>query len=475
MSKKLFTLLSILVLASMMLAGCGSPAPVAPAATTAPAAPVAPAATTAPAAPVAPPTSAPAATTAPVAAPTTVAAPKADLVLGSWRVDDVDAWTKIIAEFNKQYPTITIKFDPTNPPDYNATLQTQLTTGTGPDLLFVRSFEVGRGLFSSGYLTSLKTLPGLSDAFDTATLAPWASDSGDPFAVPIAAVSNGIFYNQDVFTAQGIAVPKTWEDLMAAAKKLKAAGITPFSNGLKDEWDINEVVWMGLVPSVIGGLDGRTAYLNGGRCFNDASMLASFQEIADLKPYLPNGFAAIGVNDAENLFIQGKAAMMFDGSWSTKIYEQAAPSFKWSVFQIPGPAGKDLYETFHIDAAIGMNAATKNPEAAKIFLQWLETKDFNDTFANNVPGFFPMSKTATTITDPIAATFLTFNQQAKGTDIRFTWDSIMSPPSGMQSAYNLALAGEDAILKGQMTPQQAADSLQTGLAAWYAPAKTCKK
>jgi len=64
------------------------------------------------------------------------------------------------------------------------------------------------------------------------------------------------------------------------------------------------------------------------------------------------------------------------------------------VERLPDPrAGrKDLYETFMIDSAIGMNAATKNPEAAKIFLEWLETKDFNDTFANNVPGFFPMSK-----------------------------------------------------------------------------------
>ena len=415
------------------------------------------------------------ATAASTEAAATVAVPKADLVLGSWRVDDADTWAKILAEFNKQYPSITVKFDPTNPPDYNATLQTQLTTGTGPDLFFVRSFEVGRGLFTGGYIGTLKDLPGLNTAFDKATLAPWASDSGEPFAVPIAAVSNGIFYNQDMFAAQGIAVPKTWEDLMAASKKLKAAGITPFANGLKDEWDINEVVWMGLLPSVIGGLDGRMAYLNGDRCFNDPTMVSSFQEIADLQPYLPNGFAAIGVNDAENLFIQGKAAMMFDGSWSIKIYEQAAPSFKWSVLQIPAPAGKDLYETFHIDAAIGMNATTKNPEAAKLFLQWLETKAFNDAFANNVPGFFPMSKTPTTINDPIAAAFLTFNSNAKGTDIRFTWDKIQSGPTGMQGAYNLALAGEDAILKGQMTPQQAADSLQNGLAQWYTPAKTCKK
>jgi raffinose/stachyose/melibiose transport system substrate-binding protein len=390
-------------------------------------------------------------------------------------VDDADAWGKILVAFNQKYPNITVKFDPTNPTDYNATLQTQLETGTGPDLFFVRSFQVGRDLFDNKHLASLKDLPGLSDAVSAASNAPWATDSGEPYAVPIAAVAQGIFYNQDMFAANGISVPTTWEDLMAAAKKLKAAGITPFSNGLKDEWDINEVVWMGLLPSAIGGRDARLAYLNGQTCFNDAKMVASFQQIADLQPYLPKGYQAIGVNDAENLFVQGKAAMMFDGSWSIKIYEQDAPTFKWNVFQIPAPAGKDLYETFHVDAAIGMNATSKNPDAAKTFLQWLLTKDFNDTFANNIPGFFPMSNTPTSITDPVASTVLGFNSASKGTDFRFTWDKIMSPPSGQQSAYNVALAGEDAILKGQMTPQQAADNLQTALAAWYDPAKTCKK
>ena len=57
---------------------------------------------------------------------------------------------------------------------------------------------------------------------------------------------------------------------MAAAQKLQDAGVTPFANGTKDAWDINEVVMMQLIPSNIGGYEGRMAYLNGERCFNDA-------------------------------------------------------------------------------------------------------------------------------------------------------------------------------------------------------------
>jgi raffinose/stachyose/melibiose transport system substrate-binding protein len=446
---KLFALLAVVGL----LAACGSPA-----------------------APAAVPTAAPVATEAPVAtvAPTAAAEP-VTLTLGSWRVDDVDAWTAIAKAFNEDYPNITLKFDPTNPPDYNATLRTQLETKTAPDVFFVRSFATGRELFDQGYIASLKDLPGITDTFTDASRAPWATDAGEPYAVPIIAVSHGIYYNMDLFAKNGITVPTTWEELMADAQKLKAAGVVPFANGTKDAWDINEVVMMQLIPSNIGGYEGRMAYLKGDRCFNDADMVAAYQRIADLKPFLPEGFEATDYYGAQQLFSQGQAAMMFDGSWSTGGFEKDATDFKWSVFAAPAPKGKDSYVTFHIDAAIGANAASKNLEAAKTFLAWLETPKFAGLLGNQLPGFFPLGKDVPQLSDPIAQTFMSFNTQAKGTDIRFVWEKLLAAPSGSVDAYTEMNNDVISILKGEMTPQQAADKLQAALAGWYEPAKTCKK
>ena len=53
--------------------------------------------------------------------------PKAEkvvLTMGSWRADDVDAWTKLLAEYEK-VSGVLIQFKPTNPPDYNASLRLQ--------------------------------------------------------------------------------------------------------------------------------------------------------------------------------------------------------------------------------------------------------------------------------------------------------------------------------------------------------------
>ncbi|MGE5642681.1 MAG: ABC transporter substrate-binding protein [Byssovorax cruenta] len=466
MSKKFFALLSVLVLASMILAACGGGQP---AATEAPAETQAPVQTEAPAVTEAP-------TTAATEAPATQAAGEpVTLTLGSWRVDDVDAWTAITEAFHQDYPNITVKFDPTNPPDYNATLRTQLETGTGPDLFFVRSFATGRELFDQGYIASLKDLPGIKDNFTDAARAPWSTEDGEPYAVPIIAVSHGIYYNQDLFEANGIAVPTTWEELMAAAQKLKDAGVTPFANGTKDAWDINEVVMMQLIPSNIGGIEGRMAYLNGDRCFNDADMVAAFQRIKDLQPFLPQGFEATSYYDAQQLFDQGQAAMMFDGSWSTPAFEKDATDFKWSVFPAPPPEGKDQYVTFHIDAAVGANAASKHLPEAMTFLEWLEGPKFAELLGNQLPGFFPLSKDAPKLSDAIANTFMGFNQQAKGVDIRFFWEKLLAAPSGQVDAYTAMNNAVIAVLKGEQTPQEAADSLQTAVAGWYEPAKNCKK
>ena len=64
------------------------------------------------------------------------------LTMGSWRADDVTAWTNLLAEYKKA-TGVEIQFKPTNPPDYNATLRLQLDGGTGPDLMFARSYDTG--------------------------------------------------------------------------------------------------------------------------------------------------------------------------------------------------------------------------------------------------------------------------------------------------------------------------------------------
>jgi raffinose/stachyose/melibiose transport system substrate-binding protein len=391
---------------------------------------------------------------------------KVQLTMGSWRADDVAQMTKLLAAFTQKYPNITIKFDPTNPPDYNAALRLQLQSGIGPDLMYARSYDTGIQLFKDGYFADVTDLPGLKKVYSDLARAPWADPNGKSFAVPFCAVSHGVYYNQDIFKKYNLSVPKTWEDFLSLCAKLKAAGVTPIANGLADQWDINEVVLMNIAPDFIGGAQGRLDYESGKTPFNDAKMVALFQAMKDLAPFCPKGFEALTYNDENALFVNQKAAMYFDGSWTMASFKDM--KFSWSVFAPPAPKGKKTVVTFHPDSGIAMNPATKYPAEAKLFLQWLYSDEAAATVSNTIPtGFFPIAKNAAKITDDHANAFLQMSM-ANPTDVRLVWPKLMS---GSPSGYNLLQDGAIAVMTGTKTPKQAADDLAAGLAKWYPPKK----
>ncbi|RPJ20553.1 MAG: extracellular solute-binding protein, partial [Planctomycetaceae bacterium] len=272
-------------------------------------------------------------------------------------MDDVAQMETILAAFNEQYPNIEITFDPTNPPDYNATLQSQFETGTAPDLMYLRSFATGRGLWDQGFLADISDLPGLHENFTPEALSVWATEDGTNYGVPFIAVSHGIYYNVDLFNELGIEIPETWEELLAAAQTLKDNGYDAFANASGDPWTIAEIVFMNLAPTFIGGYEGRMAYLNGERCFNDEHAVAAFQAVADLAPYVPEDQAALVYYDSQQIFLMGEAGMWLGGSWDIPLFESEAPDFEWSVFAVPAPEGQEEeYVTFHLDAGMGINA-----------------------------------------------------------------------------------------------------------------------
>jgi len=388
------------------------------------------------------------------------------LVMGSWRADDVEQMKGLLAEYTKTHPNVIIEFKPTNPPVYNATLRLQLTSGTGPDLMYARSYATGLQLFTDGYFADVSNIPGLKENFTEGARSPWMTPDGKSFAIPFVAVSHGVYYNKDIFKKLGLSVPETWEDFLKVCEKIKSAGITPIANSLGDEWDIAEVVFMSIAPNFIGGREGRLAYESGKRPWNDANMVATFQAMKDLVPYLPAGFEALNYNDSNALFATGKAAMYFDGSWSLGTF--AGVPFQWGVFAPPPPKGKTPQICFHADAGITMNTKTKYPKEASEFLAWIASKEGATVAAKYLPtGFYPMINAPITIADPHANEMLALNK-GRGLDVRLAWPRLME---GEPSGYNLIMYGSIQVMKGIKTPQQAADDMAAGLAKWFKPTK----
>ncbi|MDR0637016.1 MAG: extracellular solute-binding protein [Treponema sp.] len=348
-----------------------------------------------------------------------------------------------------------MQFRPTNPPDYNATLRLQLDGGTGPDLMYARSYAPGQELFNAGYFADCSDIPGVKQNFSAANLAPWQMPDGKMFAVPFAAVSHAAYYNKTIFAKEGLSVPQTWADFLALCETLSAKGYTPLANGVADEWDILEVFYLAFLPNYVGGGAERVAYESGAKKLNDANFVASFQAVADTAKYLPKGFESVTYNDSQALFNTQQAVMFLDGSWTAGVYADAP--FEWGLFAIPAPAGRPTLITFHPDMAITYNKATKYPQECQDFLAWLASPEGAATASKALPvGFFPMISAPITLDDPHANEFLALNN-GKETDARFVWPKFLDLYAPMNQAVIK-------VLKGEQTPQQAANDMEAAAA-----------
>ena len=380
---------------------------------------------------------------------------KAVLVMGSWRADDTAQINNLLDEYRKIKPDVEIQFRPTNPPDYNATLRLQLEGGTGPDLMYARSYATGQELFSAGYFGDCSDIPGVRQNFTASNSAPWQMPDGRNFAVPFAAVSHAVYYNKTIFQKEGLSIPQTWEDFLTLCGTLASKGYTPLANGVADEWDILEVYFLGLLPNFIGGADARQQYESGAKKLNDDNFAAAFQAMADSAKYLPRGYESVTYNDSQALFNTQQAVMFMDGSWTAGVYDGAP--FEWGLFAMPAPQGKSTAICFHPDMAITWNAKTKYPQECKDFLAWIASREGASTASAALPlGFFPMINASIRLSDSHANEFLSLNS-GKETDARFVWPKFMDLYAPMNQAVIQ-------VIKGEITPRQAADQMETAAA-----------
>jgi raffinose/stachyose/melibiose transport system substrate-binding protein len=389
------------------------------------------------------------------------------LTFGAWRSDDVVQMERILAKFHDSHPNIIVKFDPTDPPEYDAATRTQLVTGTGTDLYYLRSSGISFDLYNEGHFVAIDDLPGL-DNITPEAIKTWTADDGRVFGVGYIATSTSIYYNIDVFDELGLEVPKTWGSLLDAAQIIQNAGYTPFANASGDSWTIGTLLIQNWIPNIIGGSQGREAYQSGEKCLYDDNWVRVYQHVADIAPYLPEGQQALTYYDSQQLFLMGEAVMWFGGSWDIPQFELEEPGFNWSVFPIPPMSlGDPTYLLWELDAGVGINAASAHIEEAKIFLSWLTTKESATLLASELPGFFPMIKDAITIDNPYAQAFLDMRANVDGTDIRFYM------PAGQPTAYSLFMDNAIKILRAEMTPEEAAQSLYDGVSSWHEGQANC--
>jgi raffinose/stachyose/melibiose transport system substrate-binding protein len=404
-----------------------------------------------------------------LAAASSFASQAGTLTIESWRVDDKALWEDVLLPaFSKANPSITVKFSPTAPPEYNSALVARLTGGTAGDLITCRPFDVSLDLYKKGQLDKLNGLPGLANFPDSAQVA-WQTDDGrDTYCVPMASVIHGFFYNKKVFAELGLKAPATEAEFFATLDKIKAAGkVAPIAMGTADQWETNQIVFTSIGANYWKGEDGRKALIAGKKKFTDADVTGVWDTMAKWSAYLPKGYQAQGYGDSQNLFAAGKAAIYPAGSWDIGYFEQNGLK-DFGAFPPPvRKAGDPCYISDHTDIGMGINSKSKNKADAQVFLNWLSSKEFADLYTNKVTGFFSLSKHNIAVQDPVAQEMVSWRGKCKST-IRLN-AQVMS--RGTPSMENELWTVGSQVMNGKMTGAEAGARIQAGYAKWHKPAQ----
>jgi raffinose/stachyose/melibiose transport system substrate-binding protein len=389
------------------------------------------------------------------------------LTIESWRNDDLAIWQdEIIPAFEEENPNIEVTFAPTAPAEYNAALAAKLEGGTAGDLITCRPFDQSLELFNQGHLATLNDLPGMANFGDVAKSA-WITDDGsDVFCVPMASVIHGFIYNEDAFDELDLDVPETEDEFFAVLDAIRADGTyEPLAMGTADQWEAATMGFQNIGPNYWAGETGRLALISGDQKLTDQAYVDTLSTLGRWADYLPPGYEAVAYPDSQNLFTLGRAAIYPSGSWEIGLFNDQA-DFDMGAFKPPVKnAGDTCYISDHTDIALGLNAASPNADAAKVFLDWVASTEFAELYANALPGFFSLSNEPVDLDDPLAKEFVSWRDECDST-IRNSYQILSR---GEPNLENELWAVSASVLNGTLTPADAAQRLQDGLDAWYTP------
>jgi multiple sugar transport system substrate-binding protein len=221
-----------------------------------------------------------------------------------------------------------------------------LLAGKGADLMIVNLFdgtsawlENGASVPVDGYVKQW----GLDKVIQADALADWSAKTGSGAiqGFPFAGFTWPIWYNKSLLAKAGIkSVPQTTDQLITAAKALRAKGIAPIVVGGSD-WSGNKL-WSQIIESYMPPAEAKKVFANGGYCSSKNAMkgIDLFVKLRDAGVFV-NGIEGYTADQMNTAYYTGKAAIMPAGSgidWDMVVFKGLT---------IKGVYGREIFETWY--------------------------------------------------------------------------------------------------------------------------------
>lgn len=220
--------------------------------------------------------------------------------------------------FEKSHPGVKVEIVMRGVDEHKTALRVAAGSDKGPDVymswaglgLGGEYVKAGLSKDASPYYQKY----GWNDRLTTPSLAFSKSYGSGQHGVPFRFSGEGLYYNKAMFKQAGITEePKTYDDLVAAAKKLKAAGIPAFTFGGSVNWHLMRLMDEILETTCGASLHDQLKSMQVDWSKTDCATKAFTEMQMWGQNYILSPFMGITQQQSFSLFLAKRAAMMLEG------------------------------------------------------------------------------------------------------------------------------------------------------------------
>lgn len=316
------------------------------------------------------------------AAPIPTGPVEGDLSFAHWRAEDLEVFEQLIARFVEEHPDVSVQQNVSPSNDYQSTALQLIRDGEVGDVFTAFRGAQFTDMVSAGVYSELTDQP-VVDRYDPALIGTGAAD-GTQYGLPYQLVFLMAITNEDLLEQTGASeLPDSWDAFLALCEELKGQGVTPIAwpgGDLGNAGQMLNAMVMNNAPS-----DDMFAKIESGdyKCTDDW-FVTTLRQYAQLRPYFQPNATGTAVEPTQQLFAQGRAAMLYTGSYHMAAVRGLGAQFPFGLFApITVPADEAKYEgIYNTTFILGVNAASDARAAGLSFVEFLSDAEHASTYAN---------------------------------------------------------------------------------------------
>ncbi len=329
-----------------------------------------------------------------------------------------------------------------------------LMNGDEPTDLFFYGPDFGEAIDETNFAEDLSSLPIMEKLSGNAKRTMSIGDK--IYAVSLDSWAGCMFYNTELFEQAGITqIPQTWDELVEAMGKLNDLGVEPLVAQAEDAGRL----LLGLFAANEISKDPEAEYglADGSKTFSELygpSMEAWYEDV--VKPgYIRQSCLSLTSDQAEEMFANGKAAMLLGGPWNIPNFVQKNPEATFDAFAVPGFEGNPTLQG-GANVGIGVTTGAAHKEEAYRFMDYLTSEEGLAIWATvlgnfmNVPGVeYEVHPCLEKFKDAVA-------------NDELYWQTVVWPDSA--SVLNEFTTSCQNVIAGIYTPEEALESIDAKIA-----------